>query len=90
MTRKQGVREVVEAKWLNGYSVQVTFNDLRKGIVDLPLIPAQCQPTLKWLSNKPLSVHNNIQPQSSSKWIKWMSSSLGGQFCLYFPHGEAF
>lgn len=27
--------EIVEAKWLKEYSVQVTFSDLRKGIVDL-------------------------------------------------------
>ena len=29
------IPEIVEAKWLNGYSVQVTFSDLRKGVVDL-------------------------------------------------------
>ena len=29
------IPEIVEAKWLNGYSIQVTFNDLRKGVVDL-------------------------------------------------------
>ena len=29
------IPEIVEAKWLDRYSVQVTFNDLRKGVVDL-------------------------------------------------------
>ena len=27
--------EIVEAKWLKGYCVQVTFNNLQKGIIDL-------------------------------------------------------
>ena len=29
------IPEIIEVKWLNGYSIQVTFNDLRKGVVDL-------------------------------------------------------
>ena len=29
------IPEIVEAKWLHEYSVQVTFNDLQKGVVDL-------------------------------------------------------
>ena len=29
------IHEIIGAKWIKGYAVQITFNDLRKGTVDL-------------------------------------------------------
>lgn len=35
MTRKRVVPEIVEAKWIKGYVIQVTFSDLKRATLDL-------------------------------------------------------